>query len=762
VLASARHDRDLLTYKFDATGTLLSRAALRLPSELPAHRSLHDFTLHPAPDGGAWLDWNRSSQSRPAFRLASDGRLLAQTTIGGNLSQLLPAPDEGWYVVRLDGLERISASGQFGWRIPRSSVDARFRRLLTRADGGFWIAVNRTGATRSKLELHRYAADRSLQGVTTLPCEGCADATVTQMSAHPDGGAILAGTGPAFVARLRADGTFAWLVRSSATTISDLHVGQTGDIVVRENQNGQFVGLSPADGSERWRIWANLAVPAGAGALSVIESSADPGHKYVVRRTDVDGAVLWQRGFGGPHLSRVAEARYDSGGTIELLGSQLSAPFEVCAATPRLIRIDAEGTESVSASVCSVPLNAQTWDLQLSARNRLLIHTGYGIESRDERGRVRWRYQSCQGCPAPHYGRFGYTIGAFVATDDGGAWTLEYFRPGENWDARQDRLVRIDPNGDPGTVIDLTPPAGVARPLYRLTAGPRNEAYLLRTHSRTPSLGLEWRRISSDGSSTGHSIALESSDHHAAIQDLSLLPDGDLLAILDPTAELTCGPAQWCPYGNPSVLRISSRGELLWRSPVEVGSEHLAFHRSGSTLLFSSGENYPHEYQWVDAAGTVRARAELATLGPSDWLYSAHLDASHRGVVVSRLGLQRLDLTLGVAQHSRLFPQGAWLASSQWSPLGLLLDWETNPQGTAAWLVDEETLATRLRASVELPPDQAGASGGSTAVRASAEGAVVMLHTENHEGGLIARYAALFALPGSAIEHRIFRDGIEP
>jgi hypothetical protein len=761
LLRSVQSRAELLVHKFDSRGVLEARSALRQESN-PSFGWTGNLTLHPAHGGGAWLYWQESSLRHHLFRLASDGQLVTRALIIGAVAQIVPAATEGWLVLRQHSLERIDASGQSAWRIVRPNSRVEFQQMLERADGGIWIATRTVGSVRLAIDIRRYGPDQSWLGTTSLACDGCSFPSVGRLHPHPDGGAFMTGGSPTFLARLTPDAELAWMVRPAASGLTDLQVDSTGNLVAHSRQLDQFIGFDPATGAERWRLRAQLVVPDGAGAISVVYTASSRGHQFELQLTDGTGAITSRRGIGGPYLSSIAQAQFDESGTIEFLASQNRPPFEACAATPRLLRIEAGGSEAVTAGVCSVPLNTGASELRVDARNRSLIHTAYGIEARDERGRLRWRYQPCPGCSADPSVRTGFSIWQWVVTDDGGAWTLEAKRPRAYASPSEFRLVRLDPIGRIASEIDVTTlPSGVGSDRY-LRAGRQNGAIMLWSNPSRTWQWLGWSNFDRRGEVSTGSIPLGNEFYAPGVKDFQVLPDGDLLVSIDPMDGMICFPPHCFPVFL-TVLRLSPFGDLRWLTRTEVeDADFVALGASGDSLLVRSSNGWPHQAQSLGPDGARRALLDLPALGPGDWLYSAHVLERDHAVVVSKLGLQRFDVRTGQVLDTEALAPGVYLEASSLSPLGLLLDPYGLTGAAGIDLVDPETFSTRLRTRVDLPPDQRGAHSNGYAATASQDGAVVLLHAEDHDDGRQSRYLALYALPGSAVEHRLFRDGLEP
>jgi hypothetical protein len=762
LLRSARSQDELLVNRFDESGNLVNRSELHCPISVSPCTWHGVLALYPAADGGAWLHWDEAYSRRYLFRLAPDGSMSAQAVVTGVVTQVVPAPDEGWLIVRQDALETINATGQLVRRIVPESADLTFLHALPTADGSILIATGNYETSPRELQLLRYTAAGVEGRSVTLDYEGSNGPFIRHMVEHLDGGVVVFGLSPAFVARLTLDDEPSWIAPVDASSSSEIQLGQTGEIFLHDGSSNRLMRFDSVDGRERWRSYAQLSAPSDDGALAVFYRPNMRDHAYVAQRLDANGVVAWERGFGRAELSGIAQATPAADGGIELLTSQGRPPFESCPATPELLQLDAEASAIATATVCLVEMDSGVHEAQLDARNRILLHTDFGLESRDERGRVRWRYQPCRGCPANLHGHQGFAISQVVATDDGGAWTIESHRPQFSSLLAKIRLVRITPTGEPASTHDLSNLPSGEHTYHFLRAGLRNDAIVLFSNPSRLWRHVGLVRASTDGSLSIGSTPLDFGDYSPGVRDFIVLPDGDLLVNIDPMAGMLCFPGQ-CFVTYWSLMRLSSSGERRWRTVTELGNaQEISLDASGKSLLARSSSSWPHQFQSADGSGVLRPLRDLATLGQEDWMLSAHVVAEDRGVLVSRLGLQRFELSSGIVRHSQPFPPGVQLESSRLSSLGLLLDWYDDPRRVGFSLVDPYTFATKLRTLVDLPPEERGQLSGDYAAESSRDGAVVLIHSESHASGRQARYLAFFALAGSAAAQRIFRDGMEP
>jgi hypothetical protein len=324
-----------------------------LASANPDGEAEHTWLLRLDADGA--LIWERhhdpahgagraiAVRSRGGFVIAGDVRrgamayqasLLAIDATGAATGSVALGPHgaTGFYTVRVRGDDSIVAGGTARWKGWIVSTDPALQRPseapvevdevngLAALPSGDVVAMasvekSTTGFGLTRLVAVAPAADRAARWQIGIPSTGRGDPAA--LVATPDGGLLAVGTGAA----ADRDPAHVWLARADAA----------GKLAWERTLDGK-----PA----AWRARAAAALPDGGFAVAG-ETAAPTGQRAPhVWRLAADGAVQWQRAYGGPDGEMVTGLAATGDGGLVMVGSTAGGPGKT---NVWIVRLDPDG-----------------------------------------------------------------------------------------------------------------------------------------------------------------------------------------------------------------------------------------------------------------------------------------------------------------------------------------------------------------------------------------------------------------------------------
>jgi hypothetical protein len=323
VLASANPDGEAehtWLLRLDADGALIWER-----HHAPAHGT--GRAIAALPRGGFAIagDVRRGAMAYQGSLLSVD----AAGAVTGSVS-LGPHGATGFYAVQARSDGAIVAAGTARWKGWIVSADAALQRpieapievdevnglaVLPSGDVVAMASVEKSTTGFGLTRLVAVAADRAVRWQTVLPSAGRGDPAA--LVATADGGLLAVGNGAA----ADRDPAHVWLARADAA--------------------GKLAWERTLDGSPTaWRARAAAALPDGGFAVAGETVSPAGQRAPHVWRLAGDGAVQWQRAYGGPDAEMVTGLAATHDGGLIMVGSTAGGPGKT---NVWIVRLDPNG-----------------------------------------------------------------------------------------------------------------------------------------------------------------------------------------------------------------------------------------------------------------------------------------------------------------------------------------------------------------------------------------------------------------------------------
>jgi hypothetical protein len=360
--AYLHHDPALAGHQRAEAVVVIADGITVLASANPKGDAEHTWLLRLGDDGA--LTWERhydptygtgraiAALPRGGFVIAGDVRrgamayqasLLSVDATGAvtGAASLGPRGATGLYAVQARSEDAIVAAGTAGWKGLLVSADVKLQRpseapvevdevnrlaVLPSGDTVMMASVEKSTTGFGLTRLIAAAADGAARWQLPLPPVGRGDPTA--LVAAPDGGLLAAGNGatadrdPAHVwlARIDAAGKLAWertlngapaaWRARAAVALPDGGFAVAGEAAAPAGRGAPHVWRLAGDGAVRWdrdyggldgELVTGLAATRDGGLVVVGSTVNGPGKTNVwILRLDPNGNVVWQRAFGSP------------------------------------------------------------------------------------------------------------------------------------------------------------------------------------------------------------------------------------------------------------------------------------------------------------------------------------------------------------------------------------------------------------------------------------------------------------------------------
>lgn len=375
-------------------------------------------------------------------------------------------------------------------------------------------------------------------------------------------------------------------------------------------------------------------------------------------------------------------------------------------------------------------------------------HNGPGVVSLTPAGRVRWVFATC-----PEWGDAALSQHWYVLAADerGGAWVLEA-RSHTLFDMYWRRFHHIDADGQVSASIDGFGPGVPADAAVAVNA---------------PNLQLVW--TGPLGDTTPDSRRTVEFDTRGNIAAERTVVRGDARVVMGtilPSAhgERMLGIAT-VPRSSPSNL-----GDDVVLS--SIGPDDVAHHivtlpmpfvrtlRGDDDALWIVPYQRPRTLTRLSLAGDVSTVDIVPQLPAAyDWAWvAARIDDRLLFVGDGRLALINEN---GSVVHDVALPAQHTFAPVTGTSPGVLLR-GVDDGGVVATLLAADDLAPRLRFAITLPALEVMTDENPRSWHANADGSIVTIDQRRDPDGIVRTRAVGFAMPGSAAEARVQRDGFEP
>lgn len=662
-------------------------------------------------------------------------------------------------------LSRFDTSGQILWTVQNGDDNWYFNGhdLLVDDNGVIWVASSGGLIGSSNVAaMLRFGEDGTRLAADTFLCSSCVASSVRSLDLMPDGKVLASGTSgggqPGFFARYSASGARELLVESESGIGYErvTHDGN-GAIYVLATINSEPVQIRRLAGTNGSALWS----------VDGSEMVADDAGIVVTRETDTSIDAVAFNAFGGTRWTRTLVGR--PGGwvsraraavpAIEWLGYGDVAATASCGTAPRLIALDANGSDAGVRQPCLMPSATSIRSIDAQQDVGVLVNLGYRLATFSEDGALKWEAIRCPLCT---YG-VGYTAwGQATLTGDGGAWAVEGRQESDisnpSWSTA---IQRIDIDG---AVLSSTPfsPAGFEAYDSVALIGTADEVIALqaRLDVGTSQGYILWQRSRRDGS------VIEAREIAIPMPFFELtatrrLPDGGISVVA--TSIVWC--SEICDPQDVILLRFAADSTELWRHALPTVSDPFPYHvvtlnadGSATAVIYDGDPDGRLQKREIDANGNLGVDVILtgipANTRPTALAVGAPGEFLLRTRDFDSRDLLRLDADGDVLGSVPVNEFGAETLAS--SAFGELLRNDA-PDSADAVLFDRSSLTATAAFDFG-----AGYLRGDflRPWRALDNGSVYGATTATTQPGLRQAVLARFTVPGSAAES-IFGDGFD-
>jgi hypothetical protein len=390
-----------------------------------------------------------------------------------------------------------------------------------------------------------------------------------------------------------------------------------------------------------------------------------------------------------------------------------------------------------------------------SGRNGVVLRTPEGLSAYSAEGRLRWRYPSIVEPSGDSVVRMDELLDPMASTSDGGMWVV---RKSPYPDVGSARVLRISAAGHVQVDRDVSAAPRFNSPNLLMASG--DSAAMLFWTSEVDGWGdIGWARVDSNGDLSTGSINIEPRARMMVLATREIQGGDYLVAMTPDSSPWSCSPVPFCGPIRTVVLRISAAGDIVWRHAValEEGT-HFSLAANGETWVAARG-NPRHPVQRISAGG--RAHPPFTVASPDFDLVGIRQPVFNRMLINEYSHMQLVDLAGNRLAHVAWDPPYPDRTAIFQSRHGYLVNIYTGDNHTQAQLFDNFDLS--VRSIARMPGPAHPPYGWVTLVSTQLDdGSIVVVERRSWPDQRVRAHLAIFNVPGTPSEGRLWRDGFDP